>query len=177
MTEKYHVIESEWDYNGLHCVIVFNGNTCSRCGYVGIPKNNPYYNHSSFIDNGEFSVHGGITFDEIGSYPVKYGKDTRWIGFDCAHCDDLQDLDSFNKYIENGDLVMPEAKANAIRQVVGLGGLHFYTPEDGANEWDEGSVGVEVENLADQVAVSIGSLLTKKLKEGKTLQEAAKECR
>jgi len=52
------------------------------CGYVGVPKGHPY-----FEKDGEafaVSIHGGITFSD---YMKKYNH--WWLGFDCAHHNDL----------------------------------------------------------------------------------------
>lgn len=92
-----HYIESEFTYKNFRCVVVFNCFCGHRCGYVEIPFNHPISDKDcyelSYID-----VHGGITFVkwEHATYPLesKYG----WIGFDCAHCDDRPDFESWIKY-------------------------------------------------------------------------------
>ena len=53
------------------------------CGYVQIPKDNPFYGMDYELLEPFISVHGGLTFsgeiEEIDGY---------LIGFDCAHADD-----------------------------------------------------------------------------------------
>ena len=172
MTKKLYVVEDVWDYKNLHCAIVFNGRNCTRCGYVGISSNNYYYNYKGkFTDIDEFDVHGGITYDKIGEYPVSYGDSIRWIGFDCAHGSDAQDFDAFEHYLKNGSLVMSEQEYNIIKSFIQMSSLN----EDELLDWNKGTVKLEVKKLADQVAVSFSDIFTKNLREGKTFQEAAKK--
>jgi hypothetical protein len=48
------------------------------CGYVRIPENHPFFRNKEKID---LFCHGDITFNEAHR--------EHWIGFDCAHCEDL----------------------------------------------------------------------------------------
>lgn len=41
MSDKKFVIESNFEHKGFRCVVVFNGCTGSRCGYVEIPADHP----------------------------------------------------------------------------------------------------------------------------------------
>ena len=80
-------------YQNYHCAIRANG-LGFLCGYVFIPKTHQSYN-LTFVNEGELSVHGGITYEDDhlpGGYEFKLplGK---WIGFDCAHNGDGQDPD------------------------------------------------------------------------------------
>ena len=93
---KRYVVESDFEYNGLRCVVTF-GMLGHRCGYVGVPKGNRFYgksymNIASMIDYGD--CHGGLTYsseEEKSKYPVK--SDLWWFGFDCVHYGDGKDLD------------------------------------------------------------------------------------
>lgn len=49
------------------------------CGYVRIPHNHPYH-HKKYEDM-DIDCHYGLTFGEL--------SDGHWIGFDCAHMEDL----------------------------------------------------------------------------------------
>ena len=92
-----YYIESEFTYKNFRCVVVFNCFCGHRCGYVEIPFNHPILDKDcyelSYID-----VHGGITFTkyEHATYPLE--SDSGWIGFDCGHCDDRTDFESWIKY-------------------------------------------------------------------------------
>lgn len=86
------------EITSLPCLIR-RGASGALCGYVGIGPNHPYYSSrgTSILDD-LLNVHGGITFfstcggDELGFCPI-FSEDqeetTRWVGFDCAHADDL----------------------------------------------------------------------------------------
>lgn len=52
------------------------------CGYVCIPATHPLHNVQH--DDIDVSVHGGLTFSNYDDDTNEY-----WIGFDCAHSDDL----------------------------------------------------------------------------------------
>lgn len=82
---------------GLPCLIV-RGPVGALCGYVGVPKGHPWY--KAHYDSCDVEVHGGLTFaglcqerdPEHGICHIgDDGEDDHpwWLGFDCAHCDDL----------------------------------------------------------------------------------------
>lgn len=111
---------------GLPCLIV-RGPLGALCGYVGVPKSHPFYG----VDYGDCSlgiegerycshspqhfaeVHGGLTFADR-CHPHEDGEgrgichvapegedDVWWLGFDCAHGDDLmpgRNLDDHGVY-------------------------------------------------------------------------------
>ncbi len=79
----------EWRHQGLPCLIIHN-DSGALCGYVGVPLNHPA------TDTEDFNVHGGITYgarcdDERICHVPRQGeeKEVFWLGFDCAHCEDL----------------------------------------------------------------------------------------
>lgn len=76
-----------------HAVIIVNA-LGYRCGYVGINRNNSLYGkHYTDIDD-MIWAHGEITFSGPDGYPIDLiYSDYWWFGFDCAHYDDLPDLD------------------------------------------------------------------------------------
>lgn len=68
------------------------------CGYVGVPRDHPYYGKNN--NDCDVSVHGGLTFSdkctpgpesETICHIVDVGEDDDvwWLGFDCAHAFDL----------------------------------------------------------------------------------------
>lgn len=74
-------------HDGYQWEIIHNG-TGYRCGYVRIPKGHPWHGESDI----DAYVHGGVTFAEADTKCDKGGEDNAWwLGFDCAHCDDLPD--------------------------------------------------------------------------------------
>ena len=91
---------------GLACLIVRNPRGGHLCGYVGVPKGHPAYQHhydDVTIPGQEYGpeVHGGLTFasgcetDEAERahgicHIVEPGEPDNvwWLGFDCAHAGD-----------------------------------------------------------------------------------------
>lgn len=83
---------------GYPC-LVNRGPMGALCGYVGVPKGHPY--HGREWDNIDVAVHGGVTFakgcqhSEDPAFGVCHipdpgePDDVWWIGFDCAHFQDL----------------------------------------------------------------------------------------
>lgn len=90
-------LESRFVYKGFPCVVLFQP-LCHRCGYVGLPKGHPLYN----VDYAEIDIdcHGGLTYasDELSGVDI---PDTWWIGFDCAHAGDRQDLETGKLYFKD----------------------------------------------------------------------------
>tara|TARA_R110000868_G_scaffold406520_1_gene687025 strand:- start:3367 stop:3768 length:402 start_codon:yes stop_codon:yes gene_type:complete len=57
------------------------------CGYVKVPVGHPWHGQGyEEIDIGDYCPHGGLTFS--GSL-IKGAPEEWWVGFDCAHLDDL----------------------------------------------------------------------------------------
>lgn len=86
---------------GLPCLVV-RGPSGALCGYVGVPAGHPLFGKDNDGDACDYiRVHGGLTFsgpcadagDEarhICHVPGPGEPDhVWWLGFDCAHCDDL----------------------------------------------------------------------------------------
>ena len=40
---NYSTVEKHWIHEDLHCVVLMNGNSGCRCGYVGVPETHPIY--------------------------------------------------------------------------------------------------------------------------------------
>lgn len=94
MTGNKPVVEKCFEFRGYPCVVIFQ-TIGHRCGYVGLPKNNKYYEMG--YDEIDIDCHGGLTYASSSLYEQD-DTDTWWIGFDCAHCDDSKDYDSLRKY-------------------------------------------------------------------------------
>lgn len=82
----------EFESHGFRCFIIRNPILLNLLGYIEIPANHPWHNKE--LDYLLFP-HGGITYDSAfhpsGNATPQYiapGKN-RWIGFDCAHAQDL----------------------------------------------------------------------------------------
>ena len=89
-----YLIEEEFEYKGYPCVVVFTS-LGYRNGYVGVPKGNPFHGYDDETESIdlELSMHGGLTYAaENPFYPIE-NEGLWWIGFDCAHAGDGQDLD------------------------------------------------------------------------------------
>lgn len=95
---------------GLPCLAVRTPRSGNWCGYVGVAEEHPAfgldYEEANKLAEGDeddyrwFRVHGGLTFsdfcqegdEETGiCHVAQPGQPERvwWLGFDCAHCDDL----------------------------------------------------------------------------------------
>jgi len=107
----------EFEHAGLKCLILRNPEFLQLNGYVGVPKNHPWYGidhnqclrgcegkpnpiNPSFISypctwesdhespEGLIDVHGGLTFSGMGDSKL-WPAGYWWFGFDCAHAWDL----------------------------------------------------------------------------------------
>lgn len=67
-----------WTYEGLECAMCVAplGNAVS--GYVKLPEGHPDADVDYDVLDGEYEVHGGLTFAQDG-----------WVGFDTAHAFDI----------------------------------------------------------------------------------------
>lgn len=75
-------------YGDYHCFIKRNESTGNLCGYIGVPKNHPWAKADDIYDM-NIDVHGGITYYESYLAGEAASGMLRWLGFDCAHWDDL----------------------------------------------------------------------------------------
>jgi len=92
------MIEKVWDHKGLKCVVLMINDAGHRSGYVGVPRDNPYfglyYNRPEVRDT---NVHGGLTYSSgspFESYPIKMPtlESRWWFGYDCGHYRDGLDV-------------------------------------------------------------------------------------
>jgi hypothetical protein len=79
------VQETRFDYHGYPCVVL-SMPMGYRCGYVGIPKGNKYYQKD--YNKIPVNCHGGLTYSENELY-FQPDSDMWWIGYDCNHYMDL----------------------------------------------------------------------------------------
>ena len=101
--------ENRFEYKGFPCVVLFMP-MGYRCGYVGLPKGNKYYEED--YDGIPVSCHWELTY----SNNYLFGQDDKdiwWIGFDCGHFNDGIDKDTFNKLYEKELLDMSYAEWRA----------------------------------------------------------------
>ena len=84
---SYKTVKSWVTKAGLNAyVLLVNGGT-HHCGYVEVPEAISHLNFYNWKDDVVvISVHGGVTYQ--GKAEWADGKQV--IGFDCAHCDDMQ---------------------------------------------------------------------------------------
>lgn len=81
---------SKGEHAGYQFITVHNGYGF-RCGYVRVPLGHPW--HGKDYNDIEADVHGGLTFSEADTPCNERGDDDAyWVGFDCAHYGDAQDL-------------------------------------------------------------------------------------
>lgn len=87
--DKPECVLAKGEHLGHEWVVVHNLSGY-RCGYVRVAKGHPWHGvdyHKIAAD-----VHGGLTFAEPDK-PCGKGEadDAYWVGFDCAHYNDLPD--------------------------------------------------------------------------------------
>lgn len=97
--DKIQMVHQE---TGLDCLIVRNTSVGQLCGYVGVSNQHPLFGkHYDHPHADHIYVHGGLTFtapcnpDEAVSEGVchiplpGHSDEVWWLGFDCAHGEDL----------------------------------------------------------------------------------------
>lgn len=84
----------EFRYLGFPCLMVRNMDvTGGWCGYVGVPPGHKF--HKKKYDDVDVDVHGGLTYSDKCQGHVCHvprpgeSEDAWWLGFDCAHFDDV----------------------------------------------------------------------------------------
>lgn len=84
-----HVL-STGEHEGFQWLVLHN-TMGYRWGFICVPKGHPWYGVD--YKNIHLDVHGGLTFcafDEPSD--PRASSDAYWLGFDCAHAGDAQDL-------------------------------------------------------------------------------------
>jgi hypothetical protein len=114
--EKPSTLEAKWEKYGLKCAVILVQQS-HRCGYVGVLKTHIIYGIP--YDNINVSVHGGLTFGAPGKdNDFLDGKDTYWVGFDCAHYNDTLNNWSLQKTIEEtNDLAQQLSEINSLYDI------------------------------------------------------------
>jgi hypothetical protein len=112
---KRYIVESDFTYEGLRCVVLFQM-LGYRCGYVGVPKVHELYgkDYDDVYDKLEDGVHGGLTYaggGEESEYPVE--SNLWWLGFDCAHYGDGKDLDLAKEYFKEDEKIVKQLEMTA----------------------------------------------------------------
>lgn len=96
------VTEKRFEYKGFPCVVLFMP-FGYRCGYVGIPEDNPWYKLKRDIE--KIYCHGGITYQGNRLHGQE-DENVWWIGFDCGHCFDGADAERAKElYKDNENLI------------------------------------------------------------------------
>lgn len=112
------VQEERFEYKGYPCVVLFQS-MGFRCGYVGLPKGNQYYEREyNFIP---IDCHCGLTYSSNRLFHQE-DKDTWWIGFDCGHACDRYDIEKIKEYYVDDEEVM--------RSVTYMHSYHMLINED-----------------------------------------------
>lgn len=100
------VIEGGGSYKGYEYLVTFTGSG-NRCGYVALDAEHPF-NKSIDEDNygdAGLAVHGGVTFagreHDAKALLGDNHCDDLWIGFDAAHSNDMQDLETMKLAFPN----------------------------------------------------------------------------
>lgn len=90
------IIEKHTVVNGLDVIITFNI-AGFRCGYVGVPSDNKYYRESNDAINSELSFGAECTYADFMPFNG-FDPNLWYIGFDCGHCYNGFDEQSYRKY-------------------------------------------------------------------------------
>jgi hypothetical protein len=94
-----HVVEKDWYYCGLRCIVIGMYTIGHRAGYVGVSNTHPYFKVDYDTIDGIIDVHGGLTYAGGGEYPIK--SNLWWFGFDCGHFGDAADPELNPTVLEN----------------------------------------------------------------------------
>lgn len=79
--------EVSFQHEGLACKIL-RTQMGGLCGYVGIPKSNPWFRCTDDDLESWINCHGGVTYTGL-QFPDGSGQGLRVVGFDCAHAGDF----------------------------------------------------------------------------------------
>ena len=77
-----------WSDRCIRCKAIYNPVFGHFCGYVEVPNDNRFHKFCSYELERLLNVHGGITFHDIGGFPLGPRGDITVVGFDCAHLND-----------------------------------------------------------------------------------------
>lgn len=73
-----------------------------RCGYIAISEEHILYKEEGYYGAiGELEMHGGCTFYD--KQFTRFCCSDKWIGFDCAHCADIPDLEATKRVFPDLD--------------------------------------------------------------------------
>lgn len=107
---------------GLPCLLLRPSSTGMLCGYVGVPPGHKAHK-VHYGDDALYAVtvHGGLTF--AGNRESDEPKDAWWLGFDCAHSDDLSPWSRSPSRGTYRDVPYVQAECRSLaRQLAKLGG-------------------------------------------------------
>lgn len=152
MHEWTHIDKTEWgdgpwanepdkvqwvdEATGLDCLMVRHEGWGHWCGYVGVPKEHPFYGQSYWDVGLDVDVHGGFTFTNSCDEDAEEGHgichipepgrpgDVWWMGFDFHHIDDF--APGLQARMKSIDGILPD--------VGSLQGDHYWTREEVAAE-------------------------------------------
>ena len=71
----------------------------SMCCYIGIPRRK-YNKFTLDYDGIPISVHGGLTYSDIGLLSVRNDKNIHWLGWDYSHAGDMSFYDLNPSFIK-----------------------------------------------------------------------------
>lgn len=103
-------VEGGGAYKGYEYLIVLN-HFGHRCGYVAINQNHSLHKETSYDDSpiADIDMHGGCTF--FGKQMTESECSDKWIGFDCGHYDDAQDIEALEKCAPEKAVLYKEASS------------------------------------------------------------------
>ena len=136
----------------MDCLIVRAFSHGGLCGYVGVPASSVLHGKEYGEIEGDFEVHGGLTFSdkcdpkEDPSTGICHTGDVAnkcvwWLGFDCSHSDDISPS-YYNFFKERG--LQHDSVSMESHKLLNMGEWRTYKNLD--------YVIKEVESLADQIS-------------------------
>lgn len=93
-------VEGGGNYKSYDYLVTFSS-FGYRCGYVSLPDGHEFEKKN--VGDIEIDCHGGVTFnsnDHIAKDLVLIPDPNTWLGFDCMHYGDGQDMESSKKYFD-----------------------------------------------------------------------------
>lgn len=135
---KDYIVEKDFIIDEYRCVIL-GLRAGHRCGYISLNNDHPMYN-KEYMDIG-IDVHGGMTYGGISNqYPVETDEKYHWIGFDCIHLHDGQDMELMKSFEKDGEI-------NRYIEISKDRGTYMYGNEVRSTEYVEKELIYAVEQL------------------------------
>ena len=88
--DKVGTIYNRGEFMSIKYVVMRGPN--AMCCYIGVPRRK-YNKFTLDYDGIPISVHGGLTYSDIGLLSVRNDKNIHWLGWDYSHAGDMSFYD------------------------------------------------------------------------------------